>query len=42
VFIVGQVTGLVVYFRNLQFVRREARIVDARGQAPDDPRSPAR
>ena len=25
VFIVGQVTGLVVYFRNLQFVRREAR-----------------
>jgi lipid-A-disaccharide synthase-like uncharacterized protein len=42
VFIVGQVTGLVVYFRNLQFVRREARSVDARDPAPDDPRSPAR
>lgn len=25
VFIVGQATGLVVYLRNLQFVRREAR-----------------
>ena len=42
VFIVGQVTGLVVYFRNLQFVRREARTVVARRPAPDDPRSPAR
>jgi hypothetical protein len=42
VFIVGQLTGLVVYCRNLQFVRREARSVDARDPAPDDPRSPVR